>query len=80
MSTSAISPEPRAVEVSCTDESLRVRLADGRELSVPLEWFPRLRNASASARAEYRLIGGGVGINWPTLDEDISVEALLAVR
>lgn len=80
MSTSAVRIEPRAVEVSCTSDALRVRLADGRELAVPLEWFPRLRKASAEQLARYRLIGDGVGINWPDLDEDISVEGLLATR
>jgi hypothetical protein len=80
MSTSAISPEPRAVEVRCTESALQVRLADGRELSVPLEWFPRLRNASPAARDEYRLVGGGIGIHWPQLDEDLSVAGLLTAR
>lgn len=80
MRTSAFDPEPRAVDVHCSDDVLHVRLADGRELSVPLEWLPRLRNASPGARAEYRLVGGGVGIHWPQLDEDLSVAGLLAVR
>jgi hypothetical protein len=80
MSTSAIKVEPRAVEVTCTSDALRVRLADGREVTVPLEWFPRLRAASIEQRAQYRLIGGGIGIHWPDLDEDISVEGLLATR
>ncbi len=80
MSSSAIRVEPRAVEVSCTSDALRVRLADGRELTVPLAWFPRLQQASADQRAEYRLIGGGIGIHWPALDEDVSVEGLLATR
>lgn len=80
MSISAISPEPRAVDVQFTDDALCVRLADGRELSIPLEWFPRLRNASPQVRADCRLIGGGVGIHWPQLDEDLSVTGLLAVR
>lgn len=80
MSTSAIKVEPRAVEVSTTKDALRVRLADGRELSIPLEWFPRLRAASAEQLESFRLIGGGVGIHWPALDEDISVEGLLATH
>ena len=80
MSTSAIRVEPRAVEVTSTADALRVRLADGREVTVPLEWFPRLRAASPEQRAHYRLIGGGVGIHWPDLDEDISVEGLLATH
>jgi len=80
MSTSAIKIEPRAVEVTCSADALHVRLADGREIAVPLEWFPRLREASAEQCARYRLIGSGVGIHWPELDEDISIEGLLATR
>lgn len=71
---------PRAVALTCTADALHVRLADGRELTVPLEWFPRLRAASAAQLQQYRLIGGGIGIHWPEVDEDISVEGLLATR
>lgn len=53
---------------------------DGRELAVPLEWFPRLRKASVEQLARHRLIGDGIGICWPDLDEDLSVEGLLATR
>ena len=82
MSSSAarIPIEPLAVEATVTDDALRVRLADGREVSVPLEWFPALRNAGAAERRNWRLIGGGVGLHWPDLDEDISVAGLLATR
>jgi hypothetical protein len=80
MSSSAIKLEPRAIEVSVSADTLRVRLADGREVAVPVAWFPRLQQASLEARNKCRLIGGGVGINWPDLDEDISVEALLATH
>jgi hypothetical protein len=80
MSSSAIKLEPRAIEVSVSADTLRVRLADGRELAVPVAWFPRLQQASLEARNNCRLIGGGVGINWPDLDEDISVEGLLATH
>lgn len=80
MSSSAIRVEPRAVEVTCSDTALHVRLADGRELIVPLEWFPRLRAASTNQLRQYRLLGGGVGIHWPDLDEDLSVEGLLATH
>ena len=80
MSTSAIRVEPRAVDVRITEDALIVRLADGRELSVPLAWFPRLHGASASARRNWRLVGGGVGIHWPDVDEDLSVAGLLASR
>jgi hypothetical protein len=58
-------------------DTLVVRLEDGRSLTVPLEWFPRLRNASPEQRDGWELIGRGVGIRWPTLDEDISVAGLL---
>ncbi|HYD51099.1 MAG TPA: DUF2442 domain-containing protein [Gemmatimonadaceae bacterium] len=80
MSTSAFRVEPRAVDARCTDDALVVRLADGRELTVPLEWFPRLREAPPAARQNWRLIGGGVGLHWPDLDEDLSVAGLLAGR
>ena len=80
MSTSAVRIEPLAVDVSCSDVALRAVLADGREIVAPLEWFPRLRDAAPSARANWRSIGGGVGIHWPDLDEDISVAGLLATR
>lgn len=80
MSTSAIRIEPRAVDASITEDALVVRLADGRELSVPLAWFPRLHAASAAARQQWRLVGGGVGIHWPEVDEDLSVAGLLASR
>lgn len=80
MSTSAIRIEPRAVDVRVTDDALEVRLADGRELSVPLAWFPKLQAASVADRQQWRLIGNGVGIHWPAVDEDLSVTGLLASR
>ena len=79
MSTSEVKAEPLAVDVSCSAESIRVVLADGREISVPIEWFPRLRDASDEERGDWRVIGGGLGIHWETIDEDISVESLLAL-
>jgi hypothetical protein len=66
--------------VTANDEALIVDLADGRTITVPLAWFPRLARGTAAERANWRLIGGGVGIHWPDLDEDISVESLLAGR
>ena len=78
MNISAVKVEPLAVEVSCSDVGLRVVLADGREVVAPLEWFPRLRDASPEQRANWRPIGGGVGIHWPDLDEDLAVAGLLA--
>ena len=65
--------------VSFTEEALCVALADGRELTVPLAWFPRLRDATDEQRRNWRLIGGGIGIHWEAVDEDISVESLLAI-
>ncbi len=80
MSTLAVEVEPLAIEVSCTDDSLRVVLADGREIAAPLVWFPRLQNATPEERKAWRLIGGGVGIHWEAVDEDISVESLLRLK
>jgi len=79
MSISSVKVEPLALDVSFTRDSLRVTLADAREVSVPLEWFPRLRKATPAQRKNWRLIGGGIGIRWEDLDEDISVETLLSV-
>ena len=79
-SGSAIEVEPLAVDVSCTEDALRVTLADGREISVPLVWSPRLQKATPEQRNEWRLIGGGVGIHWEAVDEDISVESLLRLK
>jgi hypothetical protein len=68
-----------AVDVQFVDDALRVQLSDGREISVPLEWFPRLRDATAEQRSHWRLIGWGVGIHWEDLDEDLSVAGLLHI-
>ncbi len=68
-----------AVDVKFTEDALLVRLSDGREVSVPLEWFPRLRNASSKQRANWRLIAKGIGIHWEDVDEDIAVTTLLRV-
>ena len=72
--------EAVARNVLVTEDALLVDLADGRSVSVPLAWFPRLVHGSAEERAKWRLIGGGTGMHWPDLDEDISVESLLAGR
>jgi hypothetical protein len=66
--------------VVVTEESLAVTLKDGRTLSVPLAWYPRLVHGSPSERNHWALIGGGIGIHWPDLDEDISIEGLIAGR
>ncbi len=70
----------RALEVKVTEDALTVDLADGRTLVVPLAWYPRLLHGTRLERGQWRLIGGGVGIHWTALDEDISVEGLLAGR
>ena len=67
-----------AVEAVCTADELIVTLADGRRVSAPLGWFPRLLHATPEQRARWRLIGGGLGLLWDELDEDISVRSLLA--
>lgn len=69
-----------AQQVTVTEDSLVVDLVDGRTLSVPLAWYPRLVHATAEERAKWRLIGRGEGIHWDELDEDISIEGLLAGR
>jgi hypothetical protein len=66
-----------ANHVVVTDEALSVDLSDGRTVTVPLSWYPRLVNGSKEEREDWRLIGGGKGIHWEKLDEDIEVESLL---
>ena len=68
--------EALAQAVTVTDESLVVDLIDGRTLSVPLAWYPRLYHASSEERGNWRLVGRGEGIHWPDLDEDVSVQSL----
>jgi hypothetical protein len=67
---------PSASNIVVSDDTPTVELADGRTLSVPLTWFPRLWHATAAERGRWRLIGAGEGIHWPDLDDDISVESL----
>ena len=71
---------PVAQHAATTEDALIVDLADGRTVTVPRGWFPRLSHGSAAECANWKLIGGGSGIHWPDLDEDISVESLLAGR
>ncbi len=78
MNTLIVKTVADAVGVSFTEDSLVVTLTDGRQVSAPLEWFPRLRDATPKQRKIWRLIGGGVGIHWEEIDEDISVRSLLA--
>jgi len=77
MSTSAVEAMPRATLVRCTNDEIIVALDDGRTLSAPLTWFPRLLAATPEQRAGWRLIGRGEGIRWESLDEDLSVQGLL---
>ena len=79
MNTSGVKVEPLATDVAFGEDTFCVTLADGREITVPLEWFPRLRDATEEQRKQWRLIGGGVGIHWEAIDEDISVESILAL-
>ena len=67
----------RPIDVSFSDDAMTVRLSDGREVSVPLEWFPRLRDATPEQRKKWRLIARGIGIHWEDVDEDIAVTTLL---
>ena len=69
---------PTATRAKVSDDSLSVDLSDGRTISVPVAWYPRLSHGTAEERDRWRLIGNGRGIHWPDLDEDISVENLLA--
>ncbi len=71
---------PNAISVVVTDDALTVELSDGRTISVPLAWYPRLLHATPEERGNWRLIGKGQGIHWKEMDEDISVEGLLAGR
>ena len=72
--------EARARQVQVTEDALTVDLDDGRTISVPLGWYPRLMHASPNERGNWRLIGKGEGIHWPEVDEDISVGNLLSAK
>ena len=80
MSTSRIERPPTVLarHVQVTGDRLVVDLDDGRTLSVPLSWYPRLAHGSASELSHWELVGQGLGIHWPDLDEDLSVDGLLA--
>ena len=71
---------PEAMTIVVTEDTLTAELSDGRTISVPLAWHPRLVHATPQERSNWTLIGGGQGIHWPDLDEDISIEGLLAGR
>jgi len=79
MSISVVEIEiPYALNIHTTEDTLTVDLSDGRTISVPLGWYPRLKYASPEERTHWRLIGKGQGIHWEDMDEDINVEGLLA--
>lgn len=79
MSSSTTSLQPTTADnVQVSEDTLTVELSDGRTIAVPLDWYPRLAHGTDHERQKWRLIGGGHGIHWPDLDEDISVEGLLA--
>jgi hypothetical protein len=79
MSISAIEVEtPKAIDVKVSEDSLIVDLSDGRTIVVPLDWYPRLKYATEVERKNWRLIGEGEGIHWEEIDEDISINGLLA--
>jgi hypothetical protein len=80
MAIAAVEIQPLAVDVVISGDMLQVELADGRAIGVPLEWFPDLEAASAKDRKNWQLIGGGLGIRWESLDEDVSIESLMRLR
>jgi hypothetical protein len=77
MSTLALAADERVADVEVTEDELRVRLMDGRTISVPLVWYPRLLNATDEQRKNWQIIGGGYGLHWEDVDEDLSTEGLL---
>jgi hypothetical protein len=77
VSTSAVEIDPRVVSVTVTDDRLEVGLRDGRRISAPLTWFPKLAGASTVDRQTWEPCAAGLGIHWPLIDEDLSIEGLL---
>jgi len=73
----ALAADERVTGVTFTKDTLRVSMRDGRTITVPLAWYPRLFNATAAQRRNWRLAGAGYGIHWPEIDEDLSTEGLL---
>ncbi len=78
MTTFPPKPGERVVDVRFDDDAMSVDLADGRTITVPLAWYPRLLDATATQRANWQTCGGGFGIHWPQIDEDLSTQGLLA--
>ncbi len=77
MTTSRINPGERVQDARCTKDELIVSLLDGRTISVPLAWYPRLLEATSEQRGNWKVSGGGFGLHWPDIDEDLSTEGLL---
>jgi len=78
MSTLAVELHPQAQNITCTDVAIIVELVDGRTISAPLVWFPRLSQATKEQLDNWEILGDGDGIHWPELDEDLSIVGLLA--
>lgn len=70
-------PLPKIIDVTVTDDTLSIDIEDGRTISVPIGWYPRLANGTPAERANFQISGAGYGIHWPDLDEDIGIEGLL---
>jgi len=77
LATARVMADARAIDVRVDDDLLEVSLSDGRVVSAPLEWFPRLRDSTPEQKRNWRFIGPGIGIHWEDIDEDISVRGLL---
>ena len=77
MSISSVAADERVKDIRCDDDALTVDLFDGRTITVPLAWYPRLLHATPEQRAKWRVCGGGYGIHWPDINEDLSTEGLL---
>lgn len=80
MNTSDLDPGEQVEDLSFTEDTLSVALRDGRIITVPLAWYPRLADASPEERKNWEICGGGYGIHWPDVDEDLSTEGLLRGR
>ncbi len=77
MSTLVIQADERIKEVEFTDTTIHVALMDGRSITVPLAWYPRLLNATLEQRSQWKICGGGYGLHWEAIDEDLSIEGML---
>jgi Protein of unknown function (DUF2442) len=80
MTTLVLEAEPIVKSLAVSDETLAVFLDDGRQLTIPLSWYPRLEQGSKQERSNWKILGGGYAIEWPGLDEHIGIEGLLAGR